>query len=143
MSLSVFALIVQLLKGSEKQSHLSAGTILAEEILTERLERIFANLEPGMTKEDFFALNSPPADPLLGTKVLGNTTYNYRIEHQTLVTGAGSLLGGDPAQRNRLKKIDISVWWWVNDDTQSRSGMGRLKAESSRFINEKTRFDGL
>lgn len=83
MSLSIFALILQLLKGSEKQSHLSAGTVLAEEILTERLERIFSNAEPGMSKEDFFDTNSPPNGPLVGSKQLGNTTYNYRIEHQT------------------------------------------------------------
>lgn len=51
-------------------------------------------------------------------------------------------MGGDPIEKNRLKKLDISVWWWVGDTGQAQSGVGRLTAQSTRIINEKTKFDG-
>jgi len=141
LTLVVFALFLQLVRGAEKQENLAAGAVLAQEVLTERLQTIFDNAEPGLSKEDFFSQDSPPLAPLEGTVALGTTTFTYRINHKTLSDSSGTPIGGDPVNNNRLKRVDITVWWWNDDPNESRFGQGFLRTEASRFINEKTDFN--
>lgn len=141
MSLVVFALFLQLVKGAEKQTHLAAGVVLAEELMTERLQVIFNDAEPGLTKDDFFSTDSPPNAPLQGTMALGTTTYTYEMNYETVTNTFGDEVGGDPAANNRLKRVDITIWWWTGDPEEARQGYGLLRAGSSRFVNEQMDFN--
>lgn len=141
MSLAVVALLLQLIRGTEKQSNLAAGSVLAEEVMTERLQVIFDNAEPGLSKNDFFDNNSPPDSPLEGTVALGQTTFTYRMNYQTVNNTGGNPVGGSAANTNRLKRVDITVWWWTDDPDNPRAGQGYLRTSATRFVNEKLDFN--
>lgn len=141
MSLAIVALILQLLRGSDKESHLAAGNVLAEQIMTERLQAIFSDSVPGLTKDQFFDTDSPPAAPLEGIVVLGTTEFTYQMSYQTIFNTGGVPVGGDVADTNRLKRVDIKVWWWTDDPDNPRAGHGYLRTTATRFVNEKMDFD--
>ncbi len=140
MALVVFALFLQLIRGTEKQSNLAAGNVLAEEAMTERLQIIYNDAEPGLTKLDFFNSDSPPNTPLSGTVALGTTVFTYEMNYKTVTDTGGSLVGGPAANTNRLKRVDITVWWWTDDPNTARHGSGFLRTHSTRFVNEKLDF---
>lgn len=139
--LVVVALFTQLMRSHQKEADLTAGTLLAEAVLTERLQKIFANLEPGLTKEQFFSEGSPPLSPLEGTVLLNKAVFTYRISHSTITAAGGGEIGGPPARNNRLKKLDVVVWWWGEQATDARGGYGYLRTEATRLVNENASFE--
>lgn len=137
--LVVAALFTQLLHGNQKEADLSAGTLVAKSAMTERLQKIFSGVEPGLTKEQFFAGNSPPLPPLEGEVSLNKTVFHYRITHQTVTTSGSDPLGGPSGRNNRLKKLNAVVWW-AGDESAARSGYGKLRTEATRLVNENASF---
>lgn len=133
----VATLFTQLLRNSQKDSDLTAGALVAEKVMTERLQRIFANLDPVITKEQFFSQNTPDLD---GQVKLNNTVFEYRIAHRLVVTSSGDPLGGPSGNENRLKKLNITVWWG-NEEDETRFGSGRQQIEASRLVNENSDFE--
>ncbi len=68
---------------------------------------------PGGTRASFW--NSAPPGPWRnGSLKMGNTDFTYAIYAETLNYAGGSTnVGmGTAATANRLKKVDIVVWWW-------------------------------
>jgi hypothetical protein len=139
--LVVTALLITLLKGTQKASDETAGTILAEQVMLERLSLIFADLDPALTKQQFFDSDSPPQPPLEGTVRLNQAIYTYRINYRTISDPGGFPVGGDATTENRIKKVDTVVWWWNENPDDARAGYGQLRTEITRLINEKTDFD--
>lgn len=129
--LALSGLFIALLRGGAKSSHTATGEILAEQITTEKLGKIYAvqNL-----KDQFFAQDTPPASAFTGTVDLGTTTYNYQIFHKTILDTDGNPVGGD---HNRLKKVDTTIWWWNDNPDDARAGYGKLVVHSTRLISEK------
>lgn len=138
--LVVAALFTQLLRGNQKEADLAAGALIARAVMTERLQKIFAGLEPGLTKEEFFAQNAPPLAPLEGTVTLNRSVFTYRITHQTVSTSGSDPLGGPADRNNRLKKLNVVVWWWADEENATRSGYGDLRVEATRLVNENASF---
>jgi hypothetical protein len=136
--LVVVALLTSLLRGTQKEADRTAGNILAERVMTERLQEIFAD---ETEKINFFDTESPPEEPLEGTVALNNSVFTYRITHTTLTDPGGNLIGGDAASSNRVKKLDTVVWWWSEDPNEARAGYGYLRTEATRLVNERTNFD--
>ena len=133
------ALLTSLLRGTQKESDLTAGTILAEQVLTTRVQAIFAGVDPDLTKEQLFASESPPSVPIQGTVRLNQSVYTYEITYASVTSPSGVAIGSS-GPGNRLKKLDIVVWWWNERPEDTRAGYGFLRAETSRLVGE-TGFD--
>jgi len=137
--LVVAALFTQLLRGTQKEADVTAGTLLTQKVMTDRLQRIYANLDPVFpSKDQFFSTDAPALE---GTVILNKTTYSYRITHQTIDNvDTGEPLGGDPSNQNRVKKLDALVWWGEEPEAV-RSGTGLQRMRATRLINENFSFE--
>lgn len=130
-----------LLRSTQKSADRSSGAVVAGSVLNDEIYSIFSGTHPTMTKNAFFTNNSPPGGPLLGTVNLNGTLFSYQIYHTTLqdVSGGGGTIG-DVMAANRLKRADITVWWWTPQAENQRSGYGYLRTGLSKLINEKQEF---
>ncbi|MEW6282438.1 MAG: type II secretion system protein [Candidatus Eremiobacterota bacterium] len=133
--LLIIGVFTTILRGSQKTVDLTAGTILAESILDERIYYIL-NTAPAVDKDNF--LNGL-ASPLLGSgSYMNDTVFSYAI-YTTPVTFPGMGLG------NRLVKADIIVWWWkpsgsATESAKATQGYGYLRSELSRLVNERSKY---
>lgn len=137
--LVVAALFTQLFRSSQEDEDRVAAALIAQNVMTEKLQTIFANLEPGLTKEQFFSQDTPN---FAGTVTLNKSVFHYRITHQTLTTASGNPLGGPASKNNRLKKMNALVWWGVSNPEEARMGSGQMKIEAIKLINENSDYDG-
>jgi len=133
----VATLFAQLLQNSQKDANSAGAALIAQKVMTERLQRIYANLDPALTKDQFFAQDTPDLE---GEVVLNKTVFKYRISHRLVLASGGGALGGPPANENRLKKLNVVVWWG-NEEDEVRLGAGRQQLEATRLINENSDFD--
>ena len=133
----VATLFVQLLRSSQKDADSASAALVAEKVVTERLQQIYGDVDASLTKEQFFSQNTPDLE---GQVVLNHSTYHYRISHLLVVDNAGNPVGGTVGNQNRLKKLNIVVWWGDNEN-EVRFGSGGQQIEATRLVNENTDFD--
>lgn len=133
--LTIIALFTQLLRASQKSSDSSLGVLAAESVLNKTISDIL-NDTGVVSRTDFWNGNSPPDSPIEGSLKAGQTLMTYRITYQTLVDTAGDELGDDLPE-NRVKKVDIILWWGTDDPSETRVGYGQLSTSASRIINEQ------
>lgn len=139
--LMAVGIFTALLRSSQKSADRSSGSVVAGSVLQEEIYSIFDGTHPTTTKNAFFGTDSPPGAPLLGTVTLNNTVFTYRIYHTTLqdVSGGGGSVG-DLMGNNRVKRANITVWWWTSGSTQQRTGYGFLRSSLTKLINERQEF---
>ena len=135
--LVVAALFTQLLRGTKKEADLAAGALVAQKVMTQRLQSIYAGLDPVLTKDQFFSQDTPDLE---GTVTLNKSVYRYRMTHSLIEDSSGDPFGGPAANENRLKKIDIIVWWGESEGAV-RAGAGKQQIEATRLVNENSDFD--
>lgn len=133
--LAVLAVFTAVLRGSNKSVSLSSGAAIAESKLN---EEIYSVLNDDTARLNFF--NSTTGLWLSGTdQTLNGTTYHYAIYVEDIAPSGAPLL----VTPNRLKKADITVWWWndsnVNSSGEVRDGYGVLRTQMTRLINERSR----
>lgn len=63
-----------------------------------------------------------------GSSEVGGTTFSYRVDSLMVDTGTSA--------PNRLKKLNVSVWWWSTKPDSSRAGYGKLEVSASRIVSE-------
>ncbi len=134
----VVATILKVVIPSQKATDLSAGYAMAQSVMQ---EEIYAVLDGTgvITKAAFLNNDSPPAAPISGARIVNDTNFDYRIYHQTLQdTVAAAPLGG--SLENRVKKVDIVVWWWNQNPGDVRQDYGTLKVEASQLFIYKPEF---
>lgn len=129
--LLVVGIFMTVTRASQKSLDLTAGTIIAESVLSRELYSIMGD---DTTRAGFFAANDPSVPIVQGTERLNQTVFTYLIY-------ANTVMGGEVG--NRVKKVDTVVWWW-NEGGSSvagvRPGYGFLRSEVSRLVNENSKF---
>ena len=128
--LFVVGTLTKALDGMQKSSDKSAGLMIAHSLLESKFQEI---LNDETQKDNFFSAPAGQWDTGTGA-LLDGTAFEYSIETENVTPVAGPLDDG-----NRLKKVSVVVWWWVDTPDTERVGMGRLRAEMVRLVNEASR----
>jgi len=126
-ALTLVALSFTALSSRQKAENLSDAMLVAEEQLSWAVNSIEAL--PIAQHSAFW--DSPLSAPYSeGTVTMAETDYNFRIEASDVPTGT--------IAPNRLRKLDITIWWWSDQPGQARTGHGQLQYSASRLVREVT-----
>lgn len=124
-ALTLVALSFTAVASRQKAENVSDAMLVAEEQLALAVNSI-ETLPPADHGAFWDApLGAPYSE---GTISIGETDYNFRIDAVDVPTGT--------AAPNRLRKLDVTVWWWSEQPGQSKSGSGQLHYSASRLIRE-------
>ncbi|MDO5296702.1 MAG: type II secretion system protein [bacterium] len=129
------------LRANRKSVDLTAGTLVAEEIISQELYGILADADKSKT---FFGEGSTTDTNKLyvqGTKYHNNTKFTYKM----FISDVKNM--GDKDNANKIKKVDVQVWWW-NDEGQEpsatqesfRAGYGVVSVGLTRLVNQQSKF---
>lgn len=135
--LALVALAASSLGYSEKSNSLASGAAVAETQL-ERVIQLARGDNPPGEKARFWDNEYPAGGtPYLESSVkVGNTEYKFKVHTTTLRSSTTNLeMGGDPLLQNRMKKVDITVFWWT-EEPGAKAGYGKLSTSASRIVNE-------
>ncbi len=127
----VVGIFMTVTQASQKSLDLTAGTIVAESILSRELYGIMGDDD---SRHTFFARDYQNDPFVRGTERLNQTVFTYLIY-------ATSAMDGEVG--NRVKKVDAVVWWWNEEgapSSEGRAGYGFLRSEVTRLVNENSRF---
>lgn len=139
--LLVLGIFTNVMRASRKAVDLTAGTIVAESVLTKELYRVMA--DEGAKARFFDEANNYDTNELVaGTEHLNDAVFTYRVYASNVS------LGSTMATGNRVKKLDVVVWWWNSDEkgedttihSQTREGFGFLRTEMTRLVNENSKY---
>lgn len=122
-------------RASQKGMGRSTAVMVAERQLTRHIQ-LAQNDSPAGAKALFWDAEYPYPNIALATgqEPVGPVNFNYALYANTVRDPGGVALGG-PVANNRLKKVDIVVWWW--SETGTRQGYGQLQYQTSRVVSEQ------
>ena len=131
MILLVLGIYSGLINGSQKSVDLTAGSVVAEGLLSQQIYQITSN---DTTRNAIYG--TPCAAPTVyksGTYSLNNIIYAYKIYSQDVSLGTpfhsqatdGTTAGG----ATTLKRLDIVVWW--NDGKINKANAGSVDLKTS------------
>lgn len=127
-ALTLVALSFTSISSRQKAQDTSAAVLVAEE----QLSRTIIEVENFSDDEhDEFWGSSGPDHYRSGDQTMGGTDYHYTITSTEVPTGT--------SEPNRLRKINVTVWWWSLDPEESRVGSGRLDYNIIRLLREPFR----
>jgi Tfp pilus assembly protein PilV len=131
--LSVLALSISIAKGNQEGTDRATGAVVARQLVNRVLDRLRADIPAG-TNADFWdnEHTSTPFDS--GVFRSNNTDYQYKVYAQSVEDSSGVSVGGTTPD-NRLKKVDVIVWWWDSEKTE-RQGYGKLEVRNTRLVSE-------
>jgi Tfp pilus assembly protein PilV len=127
--LTVIGLTVTNMKVSRKATDTTTASLVAK---TE-LER---TILVGMSDAAFWDNEHTVAPYADGTVVIDNTSFDFQVFASTVMDGADPLGTSNGDTENRLKKVDIVVYWW-DSESQDHQGYGRLEVHQSRLVAEE------
>ncbi|MEW6281945.1 MAG: hypothetical protein AB1758_25295 [Candidatus Eremiobacterota bacterium] len=133
--LTLIAMTTSAIRSNQKAVLLGPANQLAESLMSRTLYEVENDIPPG-TRDNFW--NYAGATPWKTNPVpppkIGDTAYEWAIYAQTVTDTSGAPLGGPD---NRVKKVDIVIWWWDSKSTGgTRKGYGRMELQASRLVNE-------
>lgn len=136
--LTLVAMTMSTIRSNQKATLLGPATQVAEKLLNERLYQVEFDTPAG-TRDAFWNVNGVWKDSAVDGQVsAGGVTYEYVIYANTVLDAGGVALGtvaNEPG--NRVKKVDLVLWWYDTRAQQGqRQGMGKLELQASRLINE-------
>lgn len=131
--LAVLALSLSAARGNQKGFDTSVGSVVAVQLVDSLINQLKAD-EPAGVYDDFWDNDFSSTPYLTGSLVNNGTEFQYTILARTVVDSSGTEIGS-AVNSNRLKKVDIAVYWW-DSETQNRQGYGNLKVVNSRLISE-------
>lgn len=137
--LTMTAMVLTTLRSNQKGLTVGPAAQVAESFLDSELYRMDTDNPPG-SRALFWSTNGVWKDSSSsGQLVVGGQSYDYRCQVSTLMDTSGVAAGSVSNEAgNRLKKVDLSVWWMGARLTGDRAGMGRLEYATSRIISEQT-----
>lgn len=137
--LTMTAMLLTTLRSNQKGLTTGPAAQVAENFLDAELYKM-DNDTPAGSRALFWSTNGVWKDSnSLGQLVVGGQTYDYRCQISTVVDTTGVAAGSISNEAgNRLKKVDMSLWWMGARQIGSRAGMGRLEYTTSRIISEQT-----
>jgi Tfp pilus assembly protein PilV len=131
--LSILGLSILVGKTNQEGDDRLVGEVVGGILLDRVVDQVRSD-SPAGTADDFWN-NEHVTDPWDESDISnGGTEYKYRITAQSVFTSSGVPVGGS-TPNNRLKKVDVTVWWW-DSDTQQRQGYGKLQVSNSRLVSE-------
>lgn len=128
--LVLIGLSISLLRGTQKASDTTVAQVASEHILNS----LIYDVQPGSPGYSTFWTPSSFSRP--GTYRMNRTDFSYQIDATSVVDGSGTPVGNGFAQ-NRLKQVQLSIYWWDSDQqTSSRDGYGKLEFHTIRLLAE-------
>lgn len=126
------------MKANRKSVDLTSGTLVAESVISQELYGILSDSDKSA---QFFAHNYTSSEPAIeGTQTLSNTKFTYKlfVSNVNQFTESG----------NKMKKVDVQVWWWVPDNVKNadnkedtvRAGYGVCSVGMTRLVNQQSKF---
>jgi len=135
--LTLLGLTTVSLRAHDESDDLVTASALCDRLMEESIGSANRNQPPGK-RADFWDKEWTVTPFETGQVKLGTLEYNYEIYAQTLTDlTTGTALGTQTGVTdNRVKKVDIHVWWMVSDRTEQRQGYGALRTHQSCLVNE-------
>ncbi len=133
VTVMVAGIFTGMLRSAEKSSDRSAGAVLAESVVLDRVRQVVTNQDPDLDRSAFFGTVGPAS--LSGTVLLNHTLYTYEVSYRQVRDPLGVAVGSE-LDENRLVKLDAKVWWWVEDPDRPRAGMGVMNVSWTRILHE-------
>ncbi|MBI3927616.1 MAG: hypothetical protein HY319_18900 [Armatimonadetes bacterium] len=133
--LTLIGLSTSAIRSNEKAALLGPATQVSDSLMNRTLYQVDNDLPAG-TAASFWNASGPAAWRGPTQETIGGVSYEYVIYANTVSETGGGPLGG-PVLANRVKKVDILVWWWGSRATgEVRQGYGRMQVQSTRLVNE-------
>jgi Tfp pilus assembly protein PilV len=130
ITLALIGLALSLLRGTQKASDTSVAQVAAEEILS----RLIYDVQPGGVANTSFWGNPTFSRP--GSYRMNRTDFSYQIDATSVGDTSGAAVGSG-ATHNRLKQVQLNVYWWDSDQQVSgRQGYGKLDYHVVRLVAE-------
>jgi hypothetical protein len=123
------------MRASQKGIDRGAAAAVADRQLTRQIQLVQDDSPAGDRArlwDQEFPFTAAPFST--GQEQVGSMLFQYAIYASTVRDAGGWPVGGAMAG-NRLKKMDIVVWWMSQDG--SRAGYGQLQYQTSRVISEQ------
>lgn len=128
--LVLIGLSISLLRGTQKASDTTVAQVASEHILNS----LIYDVQPGSPGYSTFWSNSSYSRP--GNYRMNRTDFSYQIDASSVVDSTGTPIGSGFAQ-NRLKEVQLSIYWWDSDQqASSRQGYGKLEFHTVRLLAE-------
>ena len=124
-ALTLVALCFTAIASREKEEAITDAMLVAEEQLSLAVHTIETIPE---ANHDAFWDASLAAPFSEGTIRIGDTDYNFQVLANDVPTGT--------IAPNRMRKLDIVVWWWSEKPGETRLGGGQLTYSASRLVRE-------
>ncbi len=131
--LAVLALGVTVLRVDSKSLETSAGSLVADRLVARTVAGLRSD-SPAGSKAQFLARDAA-GDPWRRGEVQDHRTVFYYTLHVRSVKDAAGDPLGQAAVGNRLKKLDVHVWW-AGERRTGREGFGQLEVRTTVLINE-------
>ncbi len=133
--MAIASVCASAMRASQKGIDRGTAAAVADRQLTRQVQLVQDD-SPAGDKARFWDQEFPVSvSPFsAGQEQVGPTLFQYAIYAST-VRDAGGLPVGGAIAGNRLKKVDIAVWWMSQDG--ARAGYGQLQYQTSRVISEQ------
>lgn len=137
MILTILALVLALNRGSRKSIDSSAAQFAVDQILNLLVES--AQRDNGALHANFWGVDyAAPGPPFASGSIIANQTeFFYRVDAVTVRDPLNNPLDGTGLPHNRLKLVQVDLWWWNPSATTTRAGYGKLSTKITRLIREK------
>jgi hypothetical protein len=142
---TVMTLFGQLIKNTNKNSLLSAGSFFADKVMEKQIQSAEQRLASTLPNTSFKAFDLPGYTEASGVFTLEGsdssaimtgdedsrkTNYLYRLE-------AEQVDGFNTGDQGQLWKVDVEVRWWQDTmagESSAKAGQGKLNLERSRLV---------
>lgn len=132
--LALMGLITSTLSINQKASLLGPATQVCDSLIQRTIYQV-SDDSPAGTHDSFW--NHSAATPWRGPlqENIGGVDYKYVLYASDAKDTGGVPLGGT-APGNRVKKLDLDLWWW----DRQKSHYGRLEIQGTRLVHEASSF---
>ena len=133
---ALFNLAGSALKNSSRTENLALAGDVAELELNREIYGAIHD-QPSGSRAQFWDNEFVSAPWRQGSTRVNGMDFQYSIYAQTLNDSlTGKPVGQTAATSNRIKKVDIVVWWMHSSAEPGRQGYGRLSTGACRIVNE-------
>lgn len=131
--LAVLALSISIARVNREGTDRAIGGVVARQLVERLIDSLRADIPAGSTAD--FWNNEHTSTPFeSGIFRTNDTDFEFKIFASSVVDAGGDSVGGTTVG-NRLKKVDVFVYWW-DSETEERQGYGKLEIQNTRLVSE-------
>ena len=131
--LAVLALSISIARVNREGTDRAIGGVVARQLVERLIDGLRADIPAG-SAADFWDNEHSAAPFETGFFRTNNTDFEYKIFASSVLDASGDSIGGTTVG-NRLKKVDVFVYWW-DSETEERQGYGKLEIQNTRLVSE-------